>query len=268
MIELDLVKEFVDNFLIPGSFWFLFLGFSVGVLLLYWRRLTIRWGRVWLTALAGLYWLLSMPFAATGLETGLIRGYGSLTRAGEANGATAVVVLNGGGLSFQARGQVITLLSGATAFRVLEGARVYRLLDNPWVIVSGGVRNQHGLLNPYEAMREELIKAGVPADRILMESASENTREQAIYLAPLLEAHQIEQFVLVTSPTHMGRAMAAFEAAGLRPVASVSVDVLEETAPQQWRFLPAASALGASRWAIREYLAVAYYWSRGWLKRT
>ncbi|MDA2936971.1 YdcF family protein [Acidobacteria bacterium AH-259-A15] len=261
------VVDFVENFLIPGSLWFLFCGFSGGLLLLYWRGWAEQWGRRWLTMLVGLYWLLSMPFVSSGLEAGLIRGYGSLANAGEARKAAAVVLLAGGGLTFSARGEAITILSPATAFRVLEGARVYSLLEDPWVIVSGGIKDRGSHLIPYEALREELIRAGVPAERILLESTSQNTREQAINMAPLLQRHQIERFVLVTSPTHMARAMATFEAIGLHPMPSVSGDS-EEMAEHRWRYLPTAYALGASRWAIREYLALAYYWSRGWLTST
>ncbi|MDA2936679.1 YdcF family protein [Acidobacteria bacterium AH-259-A15] len=159
-----------------------------------------------------------MPLVSSWLEAGLIRGYGSLTNDDEAHGATAVVVLAGGGRTFGARGQAITVLSGASAFRVLEGARVYRLLENPWVIVSGGMKDRVGRLIPYEAMREELIRASVSAERVLLESTSHNTHEQAINLARLLRTHQIERFVLVTSPTHMARAMATFEARGLHPI--------------------------------------------------
>ena len=258
------VVDFLEDFLIPGSFWFLFWGLSAGLVLLYWGGWAVRWARRWLTILVGLYWFLSMPLASNWLEAGLLRGYGSLTDAEEAHNATAVVILAGGGRTFSAKGKVFTVLSGASAYRVAEGARVYGLLENPWVVVSGVMEDRGDQLTPYEAMREELIRASVPAERVLLESTSLSTYEQAIYSAPLLRKHRIERFVLVTSPTHMGRAMATFEARGLHPVPSISAD-LEEMTQNRWPVLPSTAALGASRWAIREYLALAYYWSRGWL---
>ena len=52
-----------EAFLDSGSMTFLIVGFAVGVVLLN-SRLPMRWGRIWLTALLGLYWLLSLPVTA------------------------------------------------------------------------------------------------------------------------------------------------------------------------------------------------------------
>lgn len=257
----------LEEFLIPGSLWFLFLGLSVGVLLLYWRGGAERWGRRWLTALVGLYWLLSIPVVPKWLEARLIGGYTSLANHRQAATAKAVVVLTGGAMTFRTEGRSITSLSSATAFRLLEAIRVYGLLDQPWLIVCGATRDRRGQSGLYEAIRDELIKAGVPAERIVLESTSRNTREQAMNLAPLLQGHRVEQFVLVTSPTHMRRAMGTFEANHLHPVASVSAGAAEEMIASRWLFLPGSDSLRATRWALREYLALAYYWSRGWTTR-
>ena len=38
----------------------------------------------------------------------------------------------------------------------------------------------------------------------------------------LLGAHRTEPILIVTSPTHMRRSLAAFEAGGMKPIAAVS----------------------------------------------
>lgn len=261
----DRLVEFVKEFLIPGSIPFLLMGLTVGVALLH-KRTTARWGRRWLTALVAAYWIASTPLGSRMLAAGLHRGYGSLVQAEQAEGATAVVVLSGGSLTYRARGEEISVLSEPSAFRALEAARVYRLLDSPWVVVSGGIGDPDRQLNPEsETMRDELVRAGVPAERILVEPASSDTREQALNLRPLLAEHGIVRFVLVTSPTHVWRALAVFEALGLHPVPSVSAWRSEGLPDRLWQVLPSTSSLFNSQSAMREYLALAYYWSRGWL---
>lgn len=262
----DRMVEFVKEFLIPGSIPFLLMGLTVGLALLY-RKATRRWGRRWLTALVGAYWLASTPLGSRILAGGLDRGYGSLVQAEQAEGATAVVVLSGGSLTYRARGEEINVLSGPSAFRALEAARVYRLLNGPWVVVSGGIGDPDRQLTPEsETMRDELVRAGVPAERILVEPTSSDTRQQALNLTPLLAEHGIVRFVLVTSPAHMWRALTAFRAVGLHPVPSVSAWRSEGLPDHLWQILPSTSSLFDSQSAMREYLALVYYWSRGWLE--
>ena len=110
-----------------------------------------------------------------------------------------------------------------------------------------------------------MVEAGVPADRILEESASKTTRDQAVILGPLLSAHHVTRFVLVTSPTHMRRALAAFRAEGLDPVPSISPLASDNVDPPWW-FLPNNFSLYTSDQAVYDYAANLYYWLRGWTR--
>ena len=69
-------------------------------------------------------------------------------------------------------------------------------------------------------MAHQLEQLGVPADHIIKEEKSANTRDHALFVPPLLKQHGIEQFVLVTSQQHIARALAAFRAVGANPVPS------------------------------------------------
>ena len=103
------------------------------------------------------------------------------------------------------------------SLRVLEAARVYRVLGGVPIIVTGG----HGLSRYSEAglMAHQLEQLGVPATTS-SEERSTNTRDHAMFVPPLLEQRGIEQFVLVTSRQHIARALAAFRAVGANPVPS------------------------------------------------
>ena len=62
----------------------------------------------------------------------------------------------------------------------------------------------------------------MPTDRVIIESESRNTREEAVILKRLLAERGIDRFVIVTSPIHMGRSLAAFAVEGMHPVPSAS----------------------------------------------
>src|SRR5581483_12544 len=113
---------------------------------------------------------------------------------------------------------------GAGMDRVVEAARVYRLLDRPWLISSGGLETCRAAAPPAFRMRNAVVQRGVPGDRILLEAPSSTTRDQAVMVAPMLRRLDCRSFVLVTSRTHMRRALAAFRAEALDPVAAASRD--------------------------------------------
>ena len=65
------------------------------------------------------------------------------------------------------------------------------------------------------AMREELIRQGVPEECILMDDKSFNTRQNIAHAKALLEGHEVNHVLIVTSDYHLPRAMAIAEDAGL-----------------------------------------------------
>ncbi len=257
---------FVKEFLLPGSLSFLLMGLTLGVVALFGGSRAKAWGRGWLTALAAGYWLMSTPLVAGGLEAALGREYAPIVGPEQMEGAGAIVVLGGGSVTHRAPGGEIPLLSDSSALRVIEAARLYRLMDEPWVVASGGgEETRQGGSTESQAMRLALMALGVPAERILVESASRNTRDQALQVGPILQAHGVECFVLVTSPTHMPRALGAFRAVGLEPIPAVSAQHSEALPLPTFPLQPDLEALEASKVAVREFIALGYYRLRGWL---
>ena len=258
------VADLIKSYLVPGSITFLILGFVVGVALLYGRDRTRKWGRRWLTVLALAYWALSTPLIADWIVGGLTRRYQPLSGREAARGAQTIVLLSVGSTAYVVDGQQVPELGKDTAYNVLEAARVYRMLGNPLIITSGGASPSAPRAPDSEMMREALVKLGVPADRVLVESRSANTREQATFTADLLRQRGIKTFVLVTAPEHMNRAVPTFEALGFTVVPAVSA--FKEPVRGSWweQVRLSRGALLQSDWAVYEYLARVYYWLRGW----
>jgi uncharacterized SAM-binding protein YcdF (DUF218 family) len=256
---MDTILDFIKDYLIPGSTTFLLIGMLIGIVLLFARRRVAMWGRRWLLLLAVVYWILSMPLGARALEAILSAGYAS-TDPSVLEGAQAIVVLGGGGVTYRSHDREVNVLSDAGILRALESAHLYHQMQEPWVIVSGGINQRAGLLTPEsEALQALLVQEGVPQERILVDATSHNTYEQAINLRPLLEAHDIERFLLVTSQTHMRRSMATFRAQALDPVPWSAPQHAEGFMDAHIDILPNSEALNASRMAMREIMALTFY---------
>lgn len=229
-----------------------------------WRRPAARGPRRLLAGFIVVYWLMATPIGAQLLVLSVSRGMTSLQSREAANGADAVVLLGGGANTFSQSSTVLGVLTPGSLMRALEAARVHHLIEARLVIVSGGIPTPGRLLKPEsEMLRDALITAGVPADHIVQDNAARTTREHPQTVGPILQSHHVGRFVLVTSPTHMRRALTVFRAAGLDPVPSVSLLRSENLQPAAW-IVPTEEFLYISDQATYEYGAWLYYWWKGW----
>ena len=112
----------------------------------------------------------------------------------------ACMVLGAGMEVYYSHGDQFEVSTPEDALRMMEGARVYRLLDHPLVIVSGGFGS--GRHTEAARMATELEAMGVPADRIIEESKSANTHDHGRFIPSVLADRQVPQFVLDIAPAH------------------------------------------------------------------
>lgn len=255
----DLVKIFV-----PGSVAFLVAGVVVGLLLLSVDRLAV-WGRRWLVLLVAMYVALAMPPVSNWLQAGSRPVYPRVLRAADAQGARYVVVLGNGVVTYSDGLHMVPALTRRTAFNVLEGARLYALLGQPTLIVSGGIVNPDVQLQSEAAlMADYLADLGVPRDRMRLEADSSNTFEQSARILAMVGAGA--RVVVITTPIHMPRTLELFESRGLRPIPSPSpIDYAPDSQSRIAQFIPNPSSLRASELVMYEYLAIANGWARGWI---
>ncbi len=259
-----MVPSVLKDFFVPGEGAFFLLAATVGTLLLYRKKNHGRAGRLLLTALVVFYWVLSTPASAVPLVRILSPDYPPVGNSADARGATAIVVLGGGMETYRSRGAMLQAGTREHSLRALEAARVYHLLDRPWVVVTGGLVDQHQPVAEATHMATSLKRLGVPADRVVEEGLSRNTHDHTVYVPPLLEARGVKQFVLVTSRQHMARSLRAFRAAGFDPVPS-SPEFYVGPPSRVRQFLPSQAALDASTSMMYDIVAMMYYRARGWV---
>jgi uncharacterized SAM-binding protein YcdF (DUF218 family) len=249
----------------PGSIGTLLFLLSIGVALAFAKR-TQRIARWYLLMLFAAAWIVSTPACADRLVGWRADDSRPLASAADAQGARVVVVLGAGNQTFRARGSSMSAVAWSANFRLLEAARVYRLLNQPTVIVSGGVTSREAGAQPEaEGMRAVILQLGVAADHVVMESESKDTRGAASVIRRMLADWPAGPIVLVTSPTHMQRSLAVFRTAGLNPIPSPAA-YKSDGSFQTRRWLPSDTAFNLLDTVVYDTAATWYYRARGWMR--
>lgn len=100
---------------------------------------------------------------------------------------------------------------------------------------------------------------GIERTRILITTPVQNTQDEAIAVAKLGAEKGFNSVILITSAFHMQRAALLFENAGMK-VTPYPVDFRSDTHEYNiLDFLPSASGLSGSEFAIRELIGRLYY---------
>jgi uncharacterized SAM-binding protein YcdF (DUF218 family) len=181
------------------------------------------------------------------------------------NRRTAVVILGSGSVGVEDwDGTRYSVPDRPAMARVLEASRVVKLVDPAIVISSGGSPHPDRRIVPTgETMRDMLVTLGVPADRIVVETVSRTTRDEAVVIAPMLREQRAEQVILVTSEDHMRRSIGSFRAVGVEVVPAIARDLRRDVTWMQ-RWLPGEEGLGTASENAHELLGIVYYALRGW----
>jgi uncharacterized SAM-binding protein YcdF (DUF218 family) len=252
--------------------WFVFsvggvVSFTLaGVIWLY-ARPASRVPRRFLLLISIAYVLCSIYAIDNGVGTLLVRGFHPFSRNDVESGRTAIVVLGSG--SFTAHdwdNNTFSTVDAAAATRVAEAARVYRLTQAEWVISSGGTAHAD---DPNQltgsTMRDALLGLGVPAARLIVETESRNTRDEAVVVARLLAGLHVDHVILVTSDLHMRRSVGTFRAAGIPTIPAIARDPLSAY-PVRDRMFPTGYGLAHASEVAHEMCGLVYYAIRRWYK--
>jgi uncharacterized SAM-binding protein YcdF (DUF218 family) len=262
---LQSVVELVKSSLVPGSRSFLLAGATIAVALAWGPRRLRPLAIPALALLVCAYWIASLPIVSDALATHFNASGARPVIASAIAGAKAIVVLGAGVETVSVNGRAVTLATRQSAYNALEAVRVAQLLPYPVPIIASGGRGSSASKQPEsELLRDMMVRYGVPADVIELESASSTTHEQAMFASAILRARHFERFVLVAPPAQLPRAAAAFRAQGVEPIPAPA-DYPHEDSPGRSKWLPSVDALNASENASYDYLAALYYWLRGWL---
>lgn len=186
---------------------------AVGLVLLWFTHWSDA-GKVLVTLGSGLLLLLSNSRISAMLLRPLERRYAPLVLApwqvdsNTSRQALFIVVL-ASGYSPDPGVDVASRLAEDTMARVAGAIRLYNEVPGCKLILSGGPPVQA------DSMAKVALCLGVRQEDIVLEPHSENTEQEALFIAPTVGK---APFFLVTSASHMPRAMALFRKFGMKPI--------------------------------------------------
>jgi uncharacterized SAM-binding protein YcdF (DUF218 family) len=182
----------------------------------------------------------------------------------ESAAAPAGIVVLGGSLSPHVSGGRGEAALNEAAERLTAAVELARRFPDARVVFSGG----DATLLHRDGVEAELAmgffeRQGLSRERILLETRSRNTVENAILSKVLAQPAAGERWLLVTSAYHMPRAVGVFRKAGFA-VEPFPVDWRTVGPADSFRPFPAVSdGLRRTDTAVREWIGLFAYWLTG-----
>ena len=262
------LANLIKAFFLPGSASFLLVCVTIALAALQGPRRLRRFALPFLVVVVAGYWLGSLPIVANALASRFYAAEANPLPRERLAGVDALVVLGAGKRDYTVDHVTLSLPDQQTTLNALEGARLFKLVPGGLpVLASGGGTDEKINGIPVSGQRESqllrvaLMAAGVPDERIVLESQSTTTAEQARYVAPLLKARGWRKIVLVAPAVQLPRAVGVFRAEELDVTAAAAPFRSESTAMRAW--LPSGWALNVTQRAGYDYLGWVFYKLRG-----
>jgi len=242
-----LLKKILGNLMMPLSFSLLLL--LLGLMLLWFSHQQSKkqlWGKLLISLGTVLLLISSLPYTSQLLTVSLERNHPPLFTA--PTDLEYVIVLGGRHRNdpyLPPRYQ----LNSASYYRVMEGIRLMQANPGATLLLSG-----YGGSEPISNAQAASIVArqyGISAKQIRLVETPKDTAQEAALIAPIIKQHKS---ALVTSASHMPRALSLFHAQGANPLPAPTLFLGKE--PQNALFmyeqLPRADNLGGSTAAWHE----------------
>ncbi|MFZ0959443.1 MAG: envelope biogenesis factor ElyC [Terriglobia bacterium] len=242
-----LMKKIVSRFFFPVP---LSLEFLVVGLFLLWFTRRQRAGKALVTCGTLLLVVLSNNFISNALIRPLEHRYPPLAVAQIGVGTPEVtfIAVLGGWADHDPDVPVTSHVSPDLMVRLIEGVRLHRAIPDSKLILSG----DHDSAESMTMMAEAL---GVSAQDIVPLSEPRDTEQESRQMAPIVGSHR---FILVTSASHMARAMGYFRQRGLQPIAAPTDYLAPRHGLESDDFVPDGYKLLKSQTAFYEYLGLAW----------
>jgi uncharacterized SAM-binding protein YcdF (DUF218 family) len=253
-----LLKKLISSFLMPLP---LCLGLVAAGVLLLWFTRRQRAGRWLVTIGLALLTLFSYNAVANLFIRPLENDYHPLLVEARrdpldarAKGARWIVVL-GGGHFLDRQLPPNTELSEMTLARLIEALRLKKQLPAAKVILSGGF-GRDGLTHA-QVMADTAVELGFAREDLVLEQRTFDTAEEARFISTLVGA---DPFILVSSASHLPRAVALFRKQGRDPLPSPTGFTTIDSPEDMGDLFPTASSIRKTERAWHEYIG--RIWSR------
>ena len=134
--------------------------------------------------------------------------------------------------------------------RVIEAVVIYNKTNNAKIIFTGGVDLTHKYSTSY-INKKLALELNVPKQDIIISQKEKDTKDEAYFAKKIIKN---KKFVLVTSATHMPRAMLIFKNQHLHPIPAPT-DFKKKQIKSYFK-MPSLTAFKNSQIAIHEYIGI------------
>ncbi|AGH80965.1 hypothetical protein PCNPT3_05115 [Psychromonas sp. CNPT3] len=189
------------------------------------------------------------PFSASFVQT-LERENVAMLETDTAQDLDYILLLGSSG-TFDATLPITGQLSATALSRFIEALRLYQANPNATLIVSGG---SFGDEKSHAQLLEELaLQFAIPLNHIIRIDEAKDTDDEIAAMQKIIRG---KKAALVTSATHMPRALSLFKAQGLSPIPAPAhyLAPYSKTVLPSYRKLPSSLALRHTTIAWHEYL--------------
>ncbi len=242
------IKKIIGVITDPGTIVLLLLGYGFLRLLL--SRGSRKRGLGWI----GLGLLCFYLFTTTPLPNYLLKilesRYEPVTAAQNFPDIRYIVILSGG-LRYNKAVPPTSQLDEFSALRVAEGIRIFHLLSGSPALIMTGAGPWQDMGSRMAGFAESL---GVPRDKLIPANRAMDTYGNAVEVQPFVKN---QPFLLVTSASHLPRAMLIFQKLGMKPIPAPG-DFRYATFYFFGDFFPSGKNLTSMEAVVHEYLGLAY----------
>ena len=232
--------------------------FFIGLILLCFSKKQ-KAAKAFLIASFTLLFALSLMPVSEQIVRSLERNHPPIMQSQAAQGFEYILLLGSGGIADPTL-PVTGQLSATALSRFIEALRLYYANPNATLVVSGA---GFGDLKSHARLKEELaLTMDIPASKIIRLDNTLDTDDEARLMSEIIRA---KKSALVTSATHMDRALQLFFNYGTAPTPApanyLAKNHLGET-PNHY-YIPSAYYLNKTKVAWHEYLGELQNWLKG-----
>ena len=224
--------------------------FAIGMYFLFTKR--EKFSKLFLSLSFGIMFLYSYPPFANFLVANLENQYPKY----DYSKSVKYIHVLGSGHNVDPDQPLSSQVGAASVKRDLEGILIHKHIENSKIIFTG----YEGSTNtPTAIMNAKLAKAlGIKEENLIVNPKPKDTKEEAEFTKTLVGD---EPFILVTSATHMPRAMILFSSLGLNPIPAPTHFYKEEF--NGYFKKPEVGYFYVSQIAMHEYIGILWSKLRG-----
>ena len=246
------MKSFLSGLLLPLPILFLLIVLSV---YMSWKKKD-KSARIIISIAIGWFLVISTSFIPKLLVSNLENRYKVFSLQSLAGNSKPVnILVLGAGFSDDDRFPPNNNLSETALARLCEGIRIHRLIPGSTLITSA--KGWEVEISQAEVTAQAAVVLGVDSAHIKMQKKPENTQQEAEQYKQLFG--DSAQLILVTSATHMPRAMYLFQKEGLHPIAAPANHQIKIGKHKRfWDWLPSIGNIIRMEFAFHEYIGLVW----------